>query len=236
MDPTGRVKQNVTVQWMRVPGYSARDRKGELMHFVVCLCKRTVFSWSAPVSLNSPRGRRPHCWWPWSSSGCICTACSSRAKPPRWKERNPACRAQNEKKKKTSQPPAANTKDFKLCFSQGKGNNEKCLCTLAFPERVLLDIKRRKKTVIMKEVDCERGFCFFHSFLSFIPPVLCEKRLQVLWGNWLHNQTFPNFEHFQARSGTATGSSSGSNSGCRDISLSWLLKKPRQFYIVSLFW
>lgn len=21
-------------------------------------------------------------------------------------------------------------------------------------------------------------------------------RLQVLWGNWLHNQTFPNFERF----------------------------------------
>lgn len=59
-------------------------------------------------------------------------------------------------------------------------------------QRVLLDIKR-KKMVIMKRVDCERGCA---SFFSFIPPVLCDNRLQVLWGNWLPNQTFPNFEHF----------------------------------------
>lgn len=52
----------------------------------------------------------------------------------------------------------------------------------------------------MKRVDCENRVCFFHSFFSFIPPVLCDTRLQVLWGNWLHNQTFPNFEHFDARS------------------------------------
>lgn len=45
------------------------------------------------------------------------------------------------------------------------------------------------------------------SFFShpFIPPVLCETRLQVLWGNWLHNQTFPNFEHFDARGGVVMG-------------------------------
>lgn len=34
--------------------------------------------------------------------------------------------------------------------------------------------------------------------LSFFPPVLCDTRLQVLWGNWLHNQTFPNSEHSDA--------------------------------------
>lgn len=56
---------------------------------------------------------------------------------------------------------------------------------------------------IMKIV---RGCCFFQSFFSFIPlPVLCETRHQVLWGNWLHNQTFPNFEHFDARSSAVIG-------------------------------
>lgn len=58
----------------------------------------------------------------------------------------------------------------------------------------------------MKRVDCERGCAFFvQSFFSFIPPVLCDTRFQVLWSNWLHNQTFPNFEHFDAHSSTVVG-------------------------------
>lgn len=47
----------------------------------------------------------------------------------------------------------------------------------------------------MKRVDCESGCA---SFSSFIPSVPCDTRLQVLWGNWPHNQTFPNFERFAA--------------------------------------
>lgn len=57
----------------------------------------------------------------------------------------------------------------------------------------------------MKRVDCERGCAsFILSSLSF-PPFLCDTRLQVLWGNWLHNQTFPNFEHFDACSSAVMG-------------------------------
>lgn len=81
-------------------------------------------------------------------------------------------------------------------------------------ERLLFDIKRKKNTVIMKKVDCERDRA---SFLSFIlPPVLCERRLQVLWGNWLHNQTFPNFEHFGGGGGgTVLGRRRRRRRGCR---------------------
>ncbi len=51
----------------------------------------------------------------------------------------------------------------------------------------------------MKRVDCERGCASF--ILSSLSFPLFFVRLQVLWGNWLHNQTFPNFEHFDARGG-----------------------------------
>lgn len=42
----------------------------------------------------------------------------------------------------------------------------------------------------MKKVDFERSCASFNLCLSFL-PVLCVRSLQVLWGNWLHNQTFP---------------------------------------------
>lgn len=56
----------------------------------------------------------------------------------------------------------------------------------------------------------KRGCASFNLSCLSSPPVLCEMRLQVLWGNWLHNQTFPNFEHFEARSSTAMGGGSSS--------------------------
>lgn len=56
-------------------------------------------------------------------------------------------------------------------------------------KRAISDKKDKKKN-IMKKVDFERSCASFNLCLSFL-PVLCVRSLQVLWGNWLHNQTFP---------------------------------------------
>lgn len=59
-------------------------------------------------------------------------------------------------------------------------------------KRAIFDKKDppHKKNTIMKKVDFERSCASFNLCLSFL-PVLCVWSLQVLWGNWLHNQTFP---------------------------------------------
>lgn len=58
-------------------------------------------------------------------------------------------------------------------------------------KRAIFDKKdQKKKNIIMKKVDFERSCASFNLCLSFL-PVLCVRSLQVLWGNWLHNQTFP---------------------------------------------
>lgn len=49
---------------------------------------------------------------------------------------------------------------------------------------------QKKKNIIMKKVDFEKSCASFNLCLSVL-PVLCVRSLQVLWGNWLHNQTFP---------------------------------------------
>lgn len=57
-------------------------------------------------------------------------------------------------------------------------------------KRAISGKKDKKKQIIMKKVDFERSCASFNLCLSFL-PVLCVRSLQVLWRNWLHNQTFP---------------------------------------------
>lgn len=69
----------------------------------------------------------------------------------------------------------------------------------------------------MKKVDFERSCASFNLCLSFL-PVLCVRSLQVLWGNWLHNQTFPKLVA-AAQSGVKLGRRGGEEGGVRQKKL-----------------
>lgn len=148
--------------------------------------------------------------------------CSSHAKPPHWMARNPTHRAGNETNK-TSLPQRAQ-KTLNWVSHMEQRNNEKCLCGLLLPERALLDIK--KNMVILIKVDCESGCASFS--LSF--PLKPGSRYYGVIGHTIRLSQSLRFLKVAAAQLWVGGSS-----GCRDISLSWLLK-PQQFYIVSLFW